>query len=427
MELALFGDVRELWGEAFSKLRERTSLPMKIAADLVNEVKERGLESVLDLTERFDGIRLTKDEIYGAPRDYRVDGFVLEPYERLYSCAVSLLDGKACSVDGFKTELEWIKESAVSEPVKRVGIYVPGGRHPLPSSLLMGIAPAKAAGVEEFVVATPPRNSALIEGLAAQLGVDEVLRAGGIQAIASLAYGLPEVDLEPVDMIVGPGNSYVTAAKAVISKDVRIDLLAGPSEVLILYDGSSPVEFVVMDMLAQAEHGPDSISLALVTSKELALKLREELSRYSGDERISSLRGRGGILYGDKRSLESFSDAFMPEHLEVMGDFDAGLAGAVFEGVGVVYGDYGYTGANHILPTGGTLMERPGLSPFSFFEGFSGIYVYRQSGTLEAQASIAERVAKFARLEGLEYHARSAEIRGKIYKGPDAGPCNGVT
>ncbi len=427
MELALFGDVRELWNEAFSKLRERISLPVEVAASLVSEVRERGLKSVLHLTEKFDGIRLAEEEVYGAPHDYRVDEFVLEPYERLYTCAVSLLDGRECFVGGFKTRLEWIREDKVSEPVKRVGVYVPGGRHPLPSSLLMAIAPARAAGVEEFVVATPPRNSGLIEGLAARLGIDEVLRVGGIQAIASLAYGLPEVGLEPVDMIVGPGNSYVTAAKAVVSRDVRIDLLAGPSEVLILYDGSFPIEFVVMDMLAQAEHGPDSISLVLVTSRELALRLREELDKYSGDGRVSSLMERGGILYGDKRSLENFSDVFTPEHLEIMGKFDARLAGAVFEGVGVVYGDYGYTGANHILPTGGTLTERPGLSPFSFFRDFSGIYVYRQSGTLEAQASISERVAKFARLEGLEYHARSAEVRGKIYKGPDTGPSNGVT
>ncbi len=427
MELALFGDVRELWDDAFSKLRGRISLPVEIAAELVNEVRERGLESVLYLTEKFDGVALSKEEVYGSPHDYKVDEFVLEPYERLYTCAVSLLDGRECSVGGFRTRLEWVKEGTVSEPVERVGIYVPGGRYPLLSSLLMSLAPAKAAGVEDFVVATPPRNFRLIEGLAARLGVDEILRVGGVQAIASLAYGLPEVDLEPVDMIVGPGNSYVTAAKAVVSRDVKIDLLAGPSEVLILYDGSFPIEFVVMDMLAQAEHGPDSISLVLVTSKELALKLREELDRYSGDERISSLRERGGILYGDRRSLERFSDAFVPEHLEIMGKFDAGLAGAVFEGVGVVYGDYGYTGANHILPTGGTLMERPGLSPFSFFKDFSGVYVYRQSGTLKVQASISGKVARFARLEGLEYHARSAEVRGKIYKGPDAGPSNGVT
>ncbi len=427
MELALFGDVRDLWNEAFSKLRERISLPVEVAAQLVGEVRERGLESVLHLTEKFDRIRLAKEEVYGAPHDYRIEEFMLEPYERLYSCALSLLDERECSVGGFKTRLEWIREGTISKLVERVGVYVPGGRHPLPSSLLMAVAPARAAGVEEFVMATPPRNSKLVEGLAARLGGDEVLRVGGFQAIASLAYGLTEVGLEPVDMIVGPGNSYVTAAKAVVSRDVRIDLLAGPSEVLILYDGSFPIEFVVMDMLAQAEHGPDSISLALVTSEELALRLKEELDKYSGDESVSSLRERGGILYGDRRSLEEFSDAFAPEHLEIMGEFNARLAGAVFEGVGVVYGDYGYTGANHILPTGGTLMERPGLSPFSFFKDFSGIYVYRQSGTLEAQALISERVAEFARLEGLEYHARSAEVRGKIYKGPDTGPSNGVT
>ncbi len=416
MGLALFGDVESLWDEAFSKLRGETSLPTGLARKLIARIREMGLEEVLNLTEKFDGVRLSRDEVYGAPGDYGIEDFVLEPYERLITCAESLLDGRMCQQGGFETRLDWLREGEIAEPVERVGIYVPGGRHPLLSSLLMAVAPARAAGVDDFVVATPPKNSELIEGLAYRLGIDEVLRVGGIQAIASLAYGLPEVGLEPVDMIVGPGNSYVTAAKAVVSEDVRIDLLAGPSEVLVLYDGSAPVDFVVMDMLAQAEHGPDSISVALVTSRDLATELRDRLAGYLDDERLRSLRERGGILYGEREALERFSDAFIPEHLEVFGEFDVRLAGAIFEGVGVVYGDYGYTGANHTLPTGGTLMDRPGLSPFSFFREFSGVYVYRQAGTLEAQASVSGSAARFARLEGLEYHARSAEIRRNIYK-----------
>lgn len=417
MELALFGDVRSLWSEAFSKLRMKYGLPIELAKELIVRVKDKGVYEVLRLTEMFDGVKLARQDIYGAPEKHFIEEIVLHPYSRLYRCSKYFLEGKACREGGFSAYLDWVKGSpSYGEPVKRVGVYVPGGRHPLPSSLLMALAPARAAGVEEFVVATPPKNSELIEGLAARLGVEEILRVGGVQAIASLAYGLPEIGLEPVDMIVGPGNSYVTAAKQVVSRDVKIDLLAGPSEVLLLYDGSYPIEFAVMDMLAQAEHGPDSISLALVPSKELADDLRDKLRSYLSDERVSSLGLKGGILYGERRDLERFSDTFMPEHLEVLGEFDVKLAGAIFNGVGVVFGDYGYTGANHTLPTGGTLMERPGLSPFSYFKDFEGIYVYRQSGSLEAQASVSEDAAKFARLEGLEYHARSAEVRGKIYK-----------
>lgn len=420
MDLDFFGELRDLWDEIMSKLRGKGDLPMKSATDIVNRVRERGLEEVLKLTERFDGILLHPDEVYGEPQGDGIPTFIEEAFIRLSSCANSLLERSECSVGGFHTRLDWIEgEPVIGDPVKRVGIYVPGGKYPLPSSLLMGLAPAMAAGVEEIVVATPPRNYEMIERIASHYGVKEFLKIGGIQAIASLAYGLPEVGLKPVDMIVGPGNSYVTAAKAVVSEVVRIDLLAGPSEILILYDGSVPIEFILLDMLAQAEHGPDSIALVLTTSRELAMELRDRLFEYSGDERFASLASKGGILYGDVENLVRFSEAFMPEHLEVFGDFQVRKAGAIFESLGVVYGDYGYTGANHTLPTGGTLLERPGLSPFSFFREFSGVHVYRQSGSLEAQASVSEMAAAFARLEGLEYHARSAEIRRKLYKETD--------
>ncbi len=417
MDFPFFGELRDNWNHALKVLRARRNLPFGQAEDIIKEVKERGLKEVLRLTKKFDGISLSQDEIYSEPENGVLPYFVEEAFNRLLSCAKSLLNKSECHIGGFSTSMEWLRRSpSMGKPISRVGIYVPGGNYPLLSSLLMAIAPGIAAGAKEFVVATPPRNYNVIEHASARFGAREFLKVGGVQAIASLAYGLPEIGLRPVDIIVGPGNSYVTAAKHIVSRDIKIDLLAGPSEVLILSDGSFPVELIALDMLAQAEHGPDSIALTLTTSREEAIELRSYLLRYLNVDRFRSLRSRSGILYGKSKELVKFSDIFMPEHLEIFGDFQARMAGAIFEKTGVVFGDYGYTGANHILPTGGTLLERPGLSPFSFFRGFSGSYSYRQMGSLKSQASVSEMTAHFARLEGLEYHARAAESREKLYK-----------
>ncbi len=417
MDFPFFGELRDNWNHVLGSLRAEKNLPTKQVEDLVRRVRDRGLKEVLKLTEKFDGVSLLPDEIYVEPESRSIPNFMEESFSRLLSCARSLLDNSECQVGGFSTSIEWLKGSPpTGNVVNRVGIYVPGGNYPLISSLLMAIAPARAAGVKEFVVATPPRNYKMIEYASAVFGVKEFLKVGGAQAIASLAYGLPEIGLQPVDMIVGPGNSYVTAAKALVSRDVKIDLLAGPSEVLILSDERVPIELVALDMLAQAEHGPDSIALALTTSREYAIKLRAYLLKYLHVDRFRSLRRKSGILYGKKEDLVKFSEVFMPEHLEVFGDFRVKIAGAIFENVGVVFGDYGYTGANHILPTGGTLLERPGLSPFSFFREFNGSYSYKQVGSLEAQASVSKMCGHFARLEGLDYHAKAAEIREKLYK-----------
>ena len=417
MDFPFFGELRDNWNDALKVLRARRNLPLEQTESIIRRIKEKGLKEILRLTEKFDGISLSQDEIYLEPEDGVLPYFVEEAFNRLFSCAKSLLNGSECHIDGFSTSMEWLKGSPqLGKPINRIGIYVPGGNYPLLSSLLMAIAPAMAAGVKEFVVATPPRNYKMIEYASAKFGVREFLKVGGVQAITSLAYGLPEIGLRPVDMIVGPGNSYVTAAKQIVSEDVRIDLIAGPSEVLILSDGSAPMELIALDMLAQAEHGPDSIALALTTSREEAIELKSYLLRYLSMDRFRSLRNRSGILYGESKDLVRFSDIFMPEHLEIFGNFQAKMAGAIFENVGVVFGDYGYTGANHILPTGGTLLDRPGLSPFSFFLGFSGSYSYRQAGSLKSQASVSKMTANFARLEGLEYHARAAELREKLYK-----------
>ncbi len=379
-------------------------LPVDKVVPIIREVRERGLEALREFSIKFDG--KFPEDVYGKPVPGELPDFIKEAVSRLERCSYKFLDFQPCEVGGFRTRLEVIKEGSLKEPVRRVGIYVPGGRYPLPSSLMMASIPAKAAGVDELVVATPPRESPLIEHLASELGVREVLRVGGAHGVAALAFGIPELGLEPVDMIVGPGGSYVTAAKKVLSDMgvVEIDLIAGPSEIVVVADEGDP-RTLALDLLAQAEHGPDSPSLLLTTDRKLAEEVLREVNAMKGDLSVN-LRA----AYGDKEKITKVVNRIMPEHLEIFGEFPAMLAGAVFKEVGVVFGDYGMTGANHILPTGSSLLERPGLSPLTFL-GYDGSYYYLQEGDFSAQSSVAEITAAFARVEGLEFHARSAEAR----------------
>ncbi len=381
------------------------TLPLKEVKPIVLEVKRRGLRALREFSLKFDGIY--PEEIYGRPRPGQVPDFIQESIRRLRTCSKKFLELTSCELNGFKTDLMILRESEFEEPVKRVGIYVPGGRYPLPSSLIMGAIPAQVAGVEEIVVATPPRDPGMIEAIAHELGVKEVLRVGGAHAIAAIAFGIPEIGLEPVDMVVGPGGPYVTAAKKFLKEMdiVEIDLIAGPSEIVVVADEGDPTQ-IALDLLAQLEHGPDSPALFLSTSKELAKNVLNKVKKLSTGHLGNNL----GVLFGEKERIVKLVNRIMPEHLEVFGEFPEMLAGAVFKEIGVVFGDYGMTGANHILPTNSSLLDRPGLSPLSFL-GFKGSYYYLQRGDELAQSSVAEKTAAFARLEGLEFHARSAEAR----------------
>ncbi len=379
-------------------------LPIDVVIPIIKEVREKGLEALRKLSIKFDG--KFPEDVYGEPVPGELPDFIKEAVGRLERCSSKFLNFQPCEIGGFRTKLEVIRDGSLNEPVERVGIYVPGGRYPLPSSLMMASIPAKAAGVDELVIATPPREFPLIEHLARELGVREVLRVGGAHGVAALAFGIPEIGLEPVDMIVGPGGAYVTAAKKVLSDMgvVKIDLIAGPSEIVVVADRGDP-RTIALDLLAQAEHGPDSPSLLLTTDRKLAEEVLREVNSLKGDLPLNLK-----VAYGDKEGIARVVNKIMPEHLEVFGEFPDMLAGAVFREVGVVFGDYGMTGANHILPTGSSLLERPGLSPLTFL-GYDGSYYYLQEGDLSAQSSVAEITAAFARVEGLEFHARSAEAR----------------
>jgi len=301
-------------------------------------------------------------------------------------------------------------------PMGVAGCYAPGGRYPLPSSVLMTAVTARAAGVGKVWVASP-RPSAVTLGAAFIAQADAFLAVGGAQAVAALAYGVGGVDA--CDIIVGPGNKWVTAAKSLISGVCAIDMLAGPSEVLVLADANADVQTVAADLLAQAEHDVEARPILVATSRHVIDSVNEALG-----EQLAVLptgeTARAAVLKGfavEVSSIEEgiqISDKIAPEHLEIQTAEASDVAfrcrnyGAVFIGHGAaeVLGDYG-AGPNHVLPTGGTAKYTGGLSVFTFLR----IRTWMQMEDALGGQVVVKDAVELARLEGLEGHARAAEKR----------------
>ena len=295
------------------------------------------------------------------------------------------------------------------EPLARVGCYVPGGRFPLPSSLLMTAIPARVAGVREVIVACPNPAPAVMAA-ALEAGVTRLFCMGGAHAIAALAYGTRRVPR--VDKIVGPGNRYVAAAKAIVARDCAIDFYAGPTEIVIVAGAGRPA-WIGADLVAQAEHDPDARSVFITWSRLLARKVSEEVVRRSRGRAIveRSLRANGAIVVtrnaGEAMAL---ANRFAPEHLVVDREQltkQPITAGAVFVGpyTAQAAGDYA-TGSNHVLPTAGAARSRGGLSAADFVRVMSV-----QRVTAAGLARLAPAILPLARAEGLEAHAESIEVR----------------
>lgn len=301
-------------------------------------------------------------------------------------------------------------------PVDRAGCYAPGGRYPLPSSVLMTAVTARAAGVSEVWVASP-NPTPITLAAAAVAGADGLLAAGGAHAIAALAYG---VGGPPAcDVVVGPGNRWVTAAKKVVAGDVGIDMLAGPSELVILADASADPEVVAADLLAQAEHDPEALPVLVTTGRALADAVDRELSRQleglpTRDTAAAALANGFAVVVDGLDEAVALCDRLAPEHLQVLTKDAEEVArrarhyGGLFIGSASaeVFGDYGI-GPNHTLPTGGVARFKGGLSVFDFLRIRTWLRMDRGG-----DASTAVRdAAALARLEGLEAHARAAERR----------------
>ncbi|MFB6104507.1 MAG: histidinol dehydrogenase [Halobacteriaceae archaeon] len=305
-------------------------------------------------------------------------------------------------------------------PIDRVGVYVPGGDAAYPSSALMGVIPAVVAGVEEVVVATPPATDPDPATLTAidVAGADAVYGVGGAQAVAALAYGTDTI--APVEKIVGPGNRWVTAAKAAVRNDVAIDFLAGPSEILVIADDTATPAYVAADLIAQAEHDPNASAVAVLTDDSTAAAVTEAVEDQLPDRdradvaRTALGRPASGVFTAaDRGEAAAFAEAYAPEHLAVQTRDPDDIvdrvpsAGSVFVGetTPVAAGDYA-TGPNHVLPTGGGARVTGGLSVDTFLRATTVQRVDR-----DALASLREPVTTLAREEGLEAHAASIDVR----------------
>ncbi len=391
-------------------LSEARAIVAAVRKDGVSAVRRFGArfgdpEPGVDLVVRRDDIERRASGLPSEVRALleRTATRIREFAERQYYALTDL----SAAVPGGRAGHRWI-------PLRSAGCYVPGGRFPLPSSLLMGAIPARVAGVERVVVATPSL-SPVMAAAASIAQVDAVLCAGGAQAIAALAYGIRE--LPPVDLVAGPGNAWVTAAKYLVSDHVGVDMLAGPSEVLIVASGDANPAWIAADLIAQAEHDPMArpilIALDGDTINAVERELRAQLEELPTAEvaRQSLERNGKAVFCPDLDRVQRLCDRLAPEHLQLSGGRARALAGRlsaygslfIGERSAEVFGDYG-AGPNHILPTGGSARHRSGL----------GVYTFLCRRTwLEADdpAPLISDAAALARIEGLEGHARAAEAR----------------
>ncbi len=400
---------------------EDESLVATVAA-IVNDVRDNGDEALARYAKQFDGTDLTEvavseEEIDAAYRE--ADAAVVESL-RVAVKNIYAYHCRALRQDDVETDAEGRTTGFVVRPVQRAGIYVPGGTAPLFSSVCMGVLPAKAAGVEEIYVATPAKNGKihpLTLVAARECGVKRVFRVGGAQAIAALAYGTASVP--KVDVIAGPGNIFVTLAKKQVYGQVGIDMLAGPSEILIIADETAKAKFVAADMLSQAEHDRRARAIVLTDDEALAEEICKEAERQlallpRNEIAAEALARNGGVvLVKNMREAVDFSNRVAPEHLELcVADPESMLreiknAGAVFMGhyTPEPMGDY-FAGPDHILPTGGTARFFSVLNADTFMRKMSVIR-YRR----EAALSDGGHVVRLAESEGLEAHAAAVKIR----------------
>ncbi len=400
---------------------------MGAVASIIDDVRRRGDEALIDYTKRFDNVELKQlrsgeEELRrcAAGADERVRGALREAITNVRQFHERQLEESWTITPRSGVEL-----GQRITPLERVGLYVPGGTAAYPSSVVMNVVPAQVAGVERIVVVTPPRTLSQNPAVAAallELGITEVYAVGGAQAIAALAFGTATVPR--VDKITGPGNKYVAAAKKLVFGVVGIDAIAGPTEVVIVADESARPEFVAADLLAQAEHGEDASAVLITTSELLANEVAKEvkLQAESLPRReivMSSLCDYGAIVVVE--TLEeacSIVNELAPEHVEIVTSDDEAIAkkirhaGAIFFGsyTPEAVGDY-LAGPNHVLPTSRTARFSSALGVCDFVKRTS-LLRYSQ----EAFASAADSVAVLAESEGLAAHARSASIRKERHK-----------
>lgn len=398
----------------------------KVVQSILKNVKQKGDQALLAYTERFDQIRLLrsqleikKEEIKAARKKISTD--FLETLKQ-----ASQRIRRFHQLSKKRARIQWIEHGVRIEqrvrPLERIGIYVPGGKASYPSTVLMGAIPAKVAGVEEIIMTSPPQKEGISPAVlvAADLaGVDRIFQVGGVQAIGALAYGTESIP--KVDKIVGPGNRYVAIAKRLVYGTVDLDMVAGPSEIVIISDGKISPSFVAADLISQAEHDERALAILITPSEAFATRVNEEVEKQLSAlkrERIArkSLAQRGALLIVENldQAME-LANRIAPEHLELCVKHPMHLArsvkhaGAVFLGpyAPEAIGDY-LAGPNHILPTAGTARYASALGVEDFQKKINLMEFSKK-----ILSEFEKDVKRFTEWEGLEGHYRSVAIRMK--------------
>jgi len=392
---------------------------------IVNKVARNGNAALVELTEKLDKTKLKPENLRVTNEETKQ---AYKTVSKKQISALKLIKNKVSSHERlvmkrvtFETSIEGITVKNVLRPIESVGCYIPGGKAAYPSTLVMTTVPAKTAGVPRIVVCTPPTSEGKVNPLilvAADIcGVNEVYKVGGAQAIAALAYGTETI--KPVKKIFGPGNRYVTMAKILVSKDVTIDMPAGPSEVLVLADETASPRLVALDMISQAEHGADSVAGLITTSKKLAEEVASQLGKVAdsadrGTIVKEALETYGFIITcGSTDEMVGLANDFASEHVEIMMRNPMRVADRITSAGIILSGpcspvslsDYG-SGTNHVLPTGGSAQVFSGLSVLDFVRRVSIVESSRE-GLLRLKNS----VKALTEAENLPNHYKAIEAR----------------
>ncbi len=408
--------------EIFARVNMKTNIE-DVVADIIQNVIEHKDKAVLEYCERFDGVKLESLQVTDAEID--------EAYQSMDEEFIRILEGAAENIRNFHKRQ--VRNSfIISEnngvvigqkviPIEKVGLYVPGGTAAYPSTVLMDSIPAKIAGCNEIVMVTPPNKDGKVNPViltAAKIaGVDKIFKVGGAQAVAALAYGTDSIP--KVDKIVGPGNAYVAEAKKQVFGVVSIDMIAGPSEILVVADNTANPKFVAADLLSQAEHDKMASAVLVTDDMDFAKGVSDELEKQIPllprcEIARASIDNNGKIIVAeDIKCVIDIANEIAPEHLELCVDnpFDyldsIKHAGSIFMGkyCPEALGDY-YAGPNHTLPTSGTARFSSPLSVDDFVKKTQYTYY-----TKDALSRVADDIAYFAEKEGLSAHAKSATIR----------------
>ena len=398
------------------------------AAALIDDVRARGELALLEQAEKLDGVRPPHVRVHASEISEAVRQLVPQVRDALEAAIERVRTATRAQVPAGSVTVIAPGAEVIQrwQPVGRVGLYVPGGKAVYPSSVVMNVVPAQVAGVRSVALASPPQKAfggaihPTILGAAGLLGVDEIYAMGGAGAIGALAYGVPSIGLDPVDIITGPGNIYVAAAKRLVRGVAGIDSEAGPTEILVIADASADPVLVAADLVSQAEHDELAAAVLVTDSPELAGAVAAEVERiaasaHHGDRVRTALAGQQSaiVLVADLAAAAAFSNAYGPEHLEIQTEVPGEVldfidnAGAIFLGAHspVSLGDY-LAGSNHVLPTGGQSRFSSGLGAYTFLRPQQVIQYDRPA--LEA---VSRAIVDLSTAEDLPAHGAAVTAR----------------